>query len=212
MPLVIFDLDNTLVDRAASFRAWAEGLVSRLGLDPAEVAWLTAADGDGFTPRPEYLSAVRDRYGWDRPLDALLDEYRRDIVAAIGPDPAVNGALDRLRAAGWRVAIATNGDTDQQWNKIRRAGLDGRADGIAVSAEVGCAKPDRRMFEAAAARSGVPLTGAWMVGDCPIRDIGGGRAAGLRTVWMRRGRDWDAAEPPPDATADSIAEAVGVIM
>jgi len=29
-----------------------------------------------------------------------------------------------------------------------------------------------------------------VVGDPAEADIGGGKGAGLRTVWMRRGRDW----------------------
>ncbi|MER5627063.1 HAD hydrolase-like protein [Streptosporangium sp. NPDC002544] len=30
--------------------------------------------------------------------------------------------------------------------------------------------------------------GGWMVGDHLVADIGGGRAAGLRTAWVDRGR------------------------
>jgi beta-phosphoglucomutase-like phosphatase (HAD superfamily) len=35
MPLAIFDLDNTLVDRMAAFRSWAEWFAGQHGLDPA---------------------------------------------------------------------------------------------------------------------------------------------------------------------------------
>jgi FMN phosphatase YigB (HAD superfamily) len=98
-----------------------------------------------------------------------------------------------------------------QQAKIRRAGLI--VDAVAVSGEVGADKPDRRMFEAAARRCGARLAdGGWIVGDCPIRDIAGGRAAGLRTIWMRHGRTWDAATPPPDATVDSLHETIGVLI
>lgn len=71
----------------------------------------------------------------------------------------------------------------------RWADLDHHADAIAVSEEVGAAKPDPRVFEAAARRCGARLNGGgWMVGDCPTRDIAGGHGVGLRTAWMRRGR------------------------
>ncbi|MFF4620168.1 HAD hydrolase-like protein [Nonomuraea jabiensis] len=29
--------------------------------------------------------------------------------------------------------------------------------------------------------------GGWMIGDDLVKDVGGGRAAGLRTVWINRG-------------------------
>ena len=58
----------------------------------------------------------------------------------------------------------------------------------------------------------VPLKG-WMVGDSPHADIEGGRAAGLATIWMARGRDWDESTfAPPDAEVATIVEAVSRIL
>jgi putative hydrolase of the HAD superfamily len=212
MPLAIFDLDNTLIDRSASVRRWAAEFVERHRLDPGEAAWLIEADGDGFVPRPSFLGSVRERYGLDQPLPGLLADYRERIVALIDLDPAVPEALRRLRGQGWRIAIATNGTTDQQLAKIHRVGLGDHVDAVAVSEEVGAAKPDRRVFEVAAQRCGARLAdGGWMVGDCPLRDIAGGRAAGLATVWLHRGRAWDESAPSPDAVVDDVAGSVAVM-
>jgi len=212
MPLAIFDLDNTLIDRSASVRRWAAEFVERHRLDPGEAAWLIEADGDGFVPRPSFLGSVRERYGLDQPLPGLLADYRERIVALIDLDPAVPDALRRLRGQGWRIAIATNGTTDQQLAKIHRVGLGDHVDAVAVSEEVGAAKPDRRVFEVAAQRCGArPADGGWMVGDCPLRDIAGGRAAGLATVWLHRGRAWDESASSPDAVVDDVAGSVAVM-
>ncbi|GIH64336.1 HAD family hydrolase [Microbispora siamensis] len=62
--------------------------------------------------------------------------------------------LARLRTAGWRVAIVTNGRADNQLGKIRRIGLDEVVDGWAVSEAEGVRKPDRGLFEIAATRAG----------------------------------------------------------
>jgi FMN phosphatase YigB (HAD superfamily) len=213
MPLAIFDLDNTLLDRARPFKIWAERLVTRHSLDPAEAQWLINADGDGFVQRAEFLTAVRERYGLHDSIEVLLDRFRADIVALVEVDPAVPADLDRLRAAGWRVAIATNGATAQQSAKIRRTGLDAHVDAVAISEEVGVAKPDRRIFDAAARRCGARLDdGGWMVGDCLTRDVAGGQEAGLRTIWLRRGRALDPAVRAPDAIVDHLAEAVDVLI
>jgi HAD superfamily hydrolase (TIGR01549 family) len=212
MPLVIFDLDNTLIDRDGAFHRWATEFMSGYGLDPAERQWLEGVDGGGFAPRLGFMSQVRERYRIDEPPERLLARYRDRMIAHTVPYPQVHAVLDHLRAEGWLVAIATNGDTEQQQAKIRLARLAGAVDAVAVSGEVGAAKPDRRMFEAAARRCGARLAdGGWMVGDDPTRDIVGGRAAGLRTIWMRHGRAWDAASPPPHATVDHLHQTIGVL-
>jgi putative hydrolase of the HAD superfamily len=212
VPLAIFDLDNTLIDRAATVRLWARDWVDRYRLDPAEVAWLIDADGDGFVPRPLFMAAVRDRYGLAEPVDTLLTRFRAQIVDLVDPDPTVTVALNTLRRAGWRIAIATNGATDQQWAKIRRTGLDQHTDAVAVSEEVGANKPDPLMFQVAARRCGARLAdGGWMVGDCATRDIAGGQGVGLGTIWIRRDRTWDTGTPP-DAIVDHVHEAATILL
>ncbi|GAA2496595.1 hypothetical protein Ahu01nite_030300 [Winogradskya humida] len=48
-----------------------------------------------------------------------------------------------------------------------------------------------------------------MIGDHPEYDIAGGAAAGLRTVWLRRGRPWPESLPiRPTRTADDCATAI----
>lgn len=213
MPLAIFDLDNTLIDRAGLFEQWAAGFVVSLGLDPAEATWLIAADGDGFAPREEFVAAIRDRYRLDGSVEALLARLRADLVALVQPEPAAQAVLEQLRGNGWTLAIATNGDVDQQWAKIRQAKLEGHVDAVAISGEVGAAKPDRRMFEAAAERCGARLAdGGWMVGDCADRDIAGGQAVGLRTVWLRRGRPWDVTATAPDAIVDRVDQVAPILL
>lgn len=212
MQLVIFDLDNTLIDRTVPFLRWATHFVSTHSLEPEELEWLISADGDGFVPRLRFMSAVRDRYGIHEPLEVLLRDYRDQIVALMDLDPEVPASLTRLRLAGWRVAVATNGSTAQQSAKIRRTGLDAHIDALAISEEVGAAKPDRRVFQVAAQRCGARLEdGGWMIGDCPERDVAGGQRVGLRTMWMRRGRTWDPTTPQPDVILDRVIEASAVL-
>jgi len=58
VPLAIFDLDNTLLDRATSFLRWATRFAAVYGLEPADVTWLVDADGDGFVPRSLFLAGI----------------------------------------------------------------------------------------------------------------------------------------------------------
>jgi putative hydrolase of the HAD superfamily len=184
--LVLIDLDNTLIDRTSAFKAWA---VSRFG--NSEVPWLVTADRDGYEPRERLASRIAERYAM--PADDVLADLRAGMVDQLAPDPAVAAALTELTAAGFIPVVVTNGTVAQQEAKIRRTGLDALVAGWTISEAVGVRKPDRRIFELAAASVGLPLNGAgWMVGDHAEYDIGGGAAAGLRTAWVSAGRSWPA--------------------
>jgi hypothetical protein len=141
---VLFDLDNTLVDRSAAYRRWAEAVAAANGWDEAEVAWLVDADGDGYTARDELFARVRDRYGLADPVDHLVAAYERDYPRCVIPDPTVCEALRELRAAGRRLAIVTNGFALQRV-KVRQAGLEDLVDACCVSGELEVWKPDRHL-------------------------------------------------------------------
>jgi FMN phosphatase YigB (HAD superfamily) len=96
---------------------------------------------------------------------------------------------------------------------MRRTGLDAYVDAVAISEEVGGGKPDRRILEVAAERGGARLAdGGWMIGDYAGADVLVGQRAGLRTIWIRRGREWAPADPPPDAIVDDVPAAVTILL
>ena len=104
----------------------------------------------------------------------------------------------------------TNGDADGQRAKLERLGLLPLLDACCISGELGIRKPDPRIFEVAASRCGRDLAGAWMVGDGEV-DIIGARRAGIRSVWLHRGRTWPRADVKPDHTAAGLLEALAVV-
>jgi putative hydrolase of the HAD superfamily len=212
--VALFDLDNTLVDRQAVFRQWAEWFVDSRGFPPADVEWLVAADLDGFAPRDELFAELRARRSLVDGTESLVSDYLRDYPLFFEPDGDVSGALARLRAEGWRIAIVTNGPTTQR-AKVAGAGLVDLVDGCFVSAELDSWKPDRRIFEQAATACGVDeglWASVWMIGDSPEHDMVGARALGMRTVWMHRDRQWPIGDFLPDHRAASIPEAVDILL
>ncbi|WP_344445642.1 HAD family hydrolase [Kitasatospora nipponensis] len=217
MPLLLLDLDNTLLPRDAAYQSWAQGFLNDHGLPPADLEWLTTIDGGGYVPRGTVLSATRRRYGLDLSMDALLAHYRRGINSHIHcPDSHVR-ALRAARTAGWTLAIVSNGLTGPQVEKIRRTGLGALVDAWVVSEEAGCAKPDPLIFEIAAQRCGLPLSGdwaaqAWVIGDHAPADIAGAELAGLRSVWLHHGRPWSELGYRPTLTAADLPEAVGLVL
>ena len=212
MPLLLTDLDNTLIDRTGAFRRWAERYVAGIGGATAEVDWLLAADDDGFAPRSEVAAAMRDRWRLAESEGELTELLLFGHLDYIQLDAEVITGLSRASAAGWKAIVVTNGLVRQQEQKLRNTGLDRHVAGWVISEAAGYRKPDQRIFEAAGEVAGMPLDGGWMLGDHPRADIGGGIGAGLSTGWISRGRSWQVLRYQPTVTADNFAEAVNLMF
>jgi len=207
MPLLLIDLDDTLIDRRAGFRNWARDFCARYGPGD-EVAWLEEIDAFGYTPREEFFALVRDRFSLTETLAELLAGYDDEYPTyALPPDDRALELLHELRSKGWRIGVVTNGRS-LQFRKLEAAGLTGLIDTCCISGIEGVRKPDPLIFELAAERCGEPLTGAWMAGDNPQADIGGAHALGLETIWFRHGRDWAEPSFAPTFQVDALAEAL----
>jgi putative hydrolase of the HAD superfamily len=213
VPLLLVDLDNTLIDRANAFARWAEEFSWAQGGSPQDAQWLAAVDRDGLEPRERLAAMIAGRFGLGSHAEArLLAELRGGLVRQIVPDAAVTQALRDARAAGWVPFVVTNGTVQQQERKLRHAGLDQEVAGWIISAGAGIRKPDPKIFRLAASRAGQPLDGAWMIGDSAEADIRGARDAGLPGIWLHRGRPWPLTAFQPGHTADSFPRAVQIVL
>ncbi|MGB2570488.1 HAD family hydrolase [Micromonospora citrea] len=212
MPLLLLDLDNTLLDRAGPFRAWGERFLAGIGAPGADIDWLLSIDADGLTDRWDVADAIRDRYDLRIPSIDLVDELRDGVVANTRLDPLVACALRIADDAGWVPVVVTNGSVRQEDAKIRGTGLDRYVADWVISEEAGVSKPNPRIFALAAQRARMSLRGAWVVGDGPEADIGGAAAVGLPSVWLHRGRRWSDARFAPTRTVDSLIAAVSVVL
>jgi HAD superfamily hydrolase (TIGR01549 family) len=134
------------------------------------------------------------------PIDALWEIYfaARNSVE-LYPDSLP--ALQR-NTARWPVVSLTNGNADQQ-----RIGIHAHFAHQICSRDTGVAKPDPRIFLAAAELLGVGPMDILHVGDDPDMDMVGARDAGLRTAWInRRGEPWPVAlGAPPELDLRDMA-------
>jgi 2-haloalkanoic acid dehalogenase type II len=93
----------------------------------------------------------------------------------------VTPALQRLRAAGYRLGSITNGNAD-----VHRLGIGHLFDFSLTAESVGRAKPHPRLFEEACRLASATPGELAHVGDEAATDLAGGRAAGVRVIWMNR--------------------------
>jgi len=85
-----------------------------------------------------------------------------------------------------QIAVLSNGNQEQQEEKVSRTGLGRYIDVVLTSDHLGVAKPDPRAFELACVRLRVPPHAAVYIGDQLEVDALAAKAAGLRGIWLNR--------------------------
>lgn len=202
---VSLDLDNTLVDRDGACRRWWAERLASVGASHA-LDRVMSRDEHGWSNRAllfGWATACWPRLG---SADALWAAFRVEIARYVQPDPAVCALVDALREQ-MLVVVCTDGGSQTQRDKLDAAGLTERVDAILVSTEVGARKPDPRMFAAVVEAVDRPASAVLHVGDHPLRDVQGARAAGLQAWWVCGERAaWPGPGAPPDRVLASILE------
>ncbi len=116
--------------------------------------------------------------------EAMADRFTALRDQAIRPFPGATDTLLRLKDAGVRLGLLSNGDGPTQRGKIDRFALEGFFDHIQIEGEFGVGKPDERAFRNALAALGAEPAEAWMVGDNLEADILGAQRAGIHAIWV----------------------------
>ncbi|RLV49188.1 HAD family hydrolase [Nocardioides mangrovicus] len=181
MSLLMLDLDDTLVVREPVLRAWGERLIERHSLR-VDLDGLVELEGGGLRDRHEVYDDLVAA-GFPGSFDDFTDA-QDDVARGYRLTDETRQALEQARAAGWTLAVVTNGFVRRQEMKLRGSGLYEMVDAVCISEEVGVRKPDPLIFATAAARAGATLEGAWMVGDNVDADILGAHRAGVRSVQL----------------------------
>jgi putative hydrolase of the HAD superfamily len=213
---VVFDLDDTLHDAAGlEAEMWSE-LVAAVsaelpGIDLGEMRarWLAARDElytrvlDGSLDIEGYRRAhlAQTLEPWGVPSEALNERTLALRHAQLDNARFVEHAaelLGQLRAAGVRTGLLTNGPSWMQRRKVEVLELEPQLDAIAISEEIGAAKPDPAAFASALELLGAVPGETVMVGDNALLDVRAALEAGfLGAVWITA--DGDERESPPGA-------------
>jgi len=234
---VLFDLDDTLHDDTLAFTRAAHDVAREVAaehaVDALELKDAYIAEAEGFWKRLTAdqvqellltrLTSLRSRL-WGAALSSVgLDDPRLAERSAINYNlyrkkyfalfPGALDLLDRLRAAGMKLGMVTNGVSETHTEKIALLELTDRFDAIFLADETGMVKPDPRLFAHACEKLGSTPAATAMVGDRYERDIAGALEAGLFTIWMNlRDEPVPTGARPPNATVATIAQAENYLL
>ncbi len=214
----LFDLDNTLWDRAAAILATGRLLhqtepVVRAATSAEEAAAKFAAlDDNGQAGRDRLIDRVLAEWpDITSTHEEMVEWYLEASRSATPPDQAVLALLRELNATGVPWGIVTNG-TSMQHATVKARGLEALAKCLIVSDEVACRKPDPAIFRLALDQLGLRAgRDVLFIGDDAIADIGGAKGVGLSTAWVTQGQLWPTTLDPPDHQISHVAE-VGPLL
>lgn len=198
---VLWDLDDTLHSRAEAARKMFPGMFRECLYEGRSDAFIDEAADFMMTQRWRHsvthegaFRALLARYPSGKPYvqQECRDYYYAHIRDYVAPFPETVEIIKGLRARGIRQAIVTNITPElleHQKKKVAALGIGPLFDAIIYSAEVGAHKPDRRIFDHAAAVLGVSNADCLFVGDDPDADIAGALNAGMEALWLSRNDD-----------------------
>jgi FMN hydrolase / 5-amino-6-(5-phospho-D-ribitylamino)uracil phosphatase len=219
---ICFDLDNTLWDvwpvivraEQSMYDFLAERYpktVANLTLEALREARARVVDehpqmAHDFTfLRKQSLRNLAARHAYP---DALVDEAFEVFINArndVALYDEVMPALTTLKS-GYRLFTASNGNADL--DKIGIAHLFERS---VAARHVGAMKPDPLVFHKVVEGTDLELREVLYVGDDPLADVAGARAAGMEPVWINRdGAAWPEAVEPARYAIKSLTELVAL--
>jgi HAD superfamily hydrolase (TIGR01549 family) len=193
--LVIFDLDDTLLDTGSAIRQARRDVVKSLFptwpepmLRQASSVWraTTLLYRDDFTAVLGVVARLADsRLPVRLKIAAVETSYRERVAQLVRPRTRIVAAARRLASDGHRIAIVSNGDEPTQRSKIDQARLGDLAPNeytVVCDGRRMPYKPDPAGILAALAVAGADR--AVLVGD-RLTDVLAGRLAGISTVRVR---------------------------
>jgi putative hydrolase of the HAD superfamily len=196
---IIFDLDNTLLDRDLTLISFCDKFVdkfsSRLNLTLKEdiIQQIRKSDRNGYRKKDELFEELLEVLPWEtKPSKSELNEYwMLEFCNCVVPMNGMMDVLVELKQRGLKLGIITNGSMKMQSQKIKNLNIANYFDSIIISEAVNLKKPDSAIFQLSLDELCVKAEEAIYVGDNPLNDVIGALNAGLNVVWLKGKDEWN---------------------
>jgi pyrophosphatase PpaX len=182
-PVVLFDLDGTVVDTGAIILAsMRHATITVLGRDYSDAQLLAAVGGPGLEAQMEALDPER--------VDELVSVYRahnEPLHETIGLCAGMDVVLEELKERGHRLGIVTAKRRRTVDLAFARVPIEHLFDVVVAGDETEQSKPHPAPLLLALERLGATAGEAAYVGDSPF-DMQAAQAGGLRAIGVSWGR------------------------
>ncbi len=192
---VIFDMDNTLIDRRKAFLKLCEYLIETYGGEyPYEVTreelieYMIEIDADGYGGLQNVIPKLSKVWKLPHSVEEFIRERNEIFGKLTVLYPETLEILQKLKKK-YKIGMITNGYSAVQREKIDTVKIEHYFDNIIVSEEEEFEKPDPRIFLKACENLGVAPETAIYVGDYYPNDIIGAASANLTPIWITEDPD-----------------------
>ena len=127
--------------------------------------------------------------------------FRISSIEYVKLYPYALEALAKLRKKGYRLWLLSNAQRIFTAYELRHLGLGEQLDGIYISSDYRCRKPDVRFYRALVEEQGLDISKCLMIGNDLHTDIAGARNAGIDTLYMHTNLT-----PPDQRCADPAVQ------
>lgn len=209
-PLIVFDLDGTLVDTAPDLVGALNFVLQREGLPLVPVASARSMIGAGARKLIERGLELDDRAVSAGDIDRLTQDfityYKAHIADASRPFDGLFAALDELEDRGFKFAVCTNKLEGLSRLLLDKLDMTRRFAAICGADTFGVSKPDPAILRQTVARAGGDISASIMVGDAGP-DVGVARRAGIPVIGVTFGyTEIPIAELKPDVVIGHMHE------
>jgi putative hydrolase of the HAD superfamily len=211
----LFDMDDTLIDRHSAYgdvyrvlydqneaihdsTSWEDALEYFWTLSPGNTANANTAIFEIQKKWPGVPGDSKSHYNF----------YFSNMVKFIKVLPGAVEFVDWMNSKSIAWGIVTNGDQFQH-KKAEATGLNNKAPFVLASKIFGVDKPAPEVFMEAVRLleiEGLKTEDVLFVGDNPYTDIVGAHGVGMKTAWIRMGREYPSDAPTPDYIVDHVEE------
>lgn len=216
-PILLFDLDNTILDFDIAERIALSKTLREFGLEPTEYIlhryhlinkrhWEMLEDG--LVSRAQVLvgryEELFSEFGIAQAGEPVAKRYEQHLSEGHHFIYGAEALLDELYGE-YDMYIVSNGSAVVQEGRLKSSGIGRYFKDIFISELVGYDKPSLSFFEACFARiPGFDRKRAIIIGDSLSSDIRGGINAGIKTCWFNPKGAAPRADIIPDYIVDSL--------
>lgn len=189
---ILFDLDQTLLDRTHSLKLFLIWQIQSLQLvlvsqQQRFIQRFLELDANGSVWKDKvYQQLIAEfeitQVSTQDLLDMYLHEFNRFCVAYVG----VENTIQKIAQAGYKLGLISNGKTPFQERNFEALALSQYFSSIVISEAVGLRKPDSAIFELATQQLSVKPEQCIFVGDNEQADILGAQKAGMKTIFFNQ--------------------------
>jgi putative hydrolase of the HAD superfamily len=222
--VIFFDIDATLLDHDRAEKLGAidfhNNFSDELELSEAEFVdqWYNLSQKyfEKFLTKElsfqeQRRMRIKDLFGHhldneqaDSRFENYLHLYKRNWSAYSDVIPC----LKRLKQQGLRLGIISNGDYNQQLEKLNSIGIYNYFDCIITSSEIGVAKPNPIIFQKACIQANVQVHKSYYIGDRLETDAIGSKNAGMIGIWLNRNNNTTHADVKVIHSLDKLTQLV----